>query len=324
MNDSAAPVDSPALKWIGRLLAVPPAFMLTMSGVFKLMKPDMVTEGFAKMGYPPSAIVPLGAIELLATLLFLIPQTSVLGAVLLTGYLGGATAAHVQAADPWAQIFTPPALGAVIWLSLVFRDRRMRSLLPIRWAINPEQRSSVLVKIFAVLGFVVIGTMTYIAQLPDEYSVARSIKIAAPPEAIFPKMNSMRQSLEWSPWMKLDPNMTITHEGPEEGEGASYKWVGNDQVGAGRLTIIESRPHELVKSKLEFFKPMEDTCVVDFALQPEGNETLVTWKMSGRYPFMGKVMCMFMDMDGMIGKDFDAGLQNLKSLIESPQPQPAP
>lgn len=325
MNDPNQPADSPSLKWIGRFLMLPPAALLTMSGVMKLMKPDMVTEGWAKSGYPANSLIPLGVIELTATLLFLIPQTSVLGAVILTGYLGGATATHVRAGDPWAQIFTPVILGMVIWLSLVLRDRRMRALLPIRFAANPEHRTSIFVKIFALLGFVLIGAMGYVAQLPDEYTVSRSIKIAAPPEAIFPHMNNLRKSNEWSPWMKLDPNMTITREGPEEGEGASYKWVGNDKVGEGSLAIVESRPNELVKSELKFVKPMEDVALVDFALQPDGNETLVTWTMYGKQQFLQKAICStFMDLDAMIGKDFDTGLQNLKTLVEAQKTEPAP
>lgn len=307
--------DSPALKWLGRLLTLPPAALLIMSGVMKVTKAEMVVEGFAKFGFPANSLVPIGLVELTSTLLFLIPQTAILGAVLLTGYLGGATATHVHAGDAW---FMPVVIGAVIWLALVLRDRRLRALLPIRFAANPAQRTSIFVKIFAVLGFAAIGALGYISQWPDDYAVARSTKIAAHPEVIFPHMNNLRQSQVWSPWMKLDPNMNVTFEGPEEGEGASYKWNGNDKVGEGSLTIIESRPNELVKSKLKFLKPMEDTCEVDFVLQPDGKETLVTWKMHGRYPFMGKVMCMFMNMDAMIGKDFEAGLANLKTLVEAP------
>lgn len=324
MNNPIEPTDSPALKWIGRFLSLPPAALLTMSGVMKLAKPDMVVEGWAKSGYPASALLPLGVIELTATLLFLIPQTAVLGAVILTGYLGGATGVHVRAGDSWGEIFTPVIIGVVLWLALVLRDRRLRALLPIRFAANPEQRTSIFVKIFAVLGFVAIGAATFVAQRPDEYSVSRSIKIAAPPEVIFPHMNNLRKSNEWSPWMKLDPNMTITHTGPEEGQGANYKWVGNDKVGEGSLTIVESRPNELVKSELKFVRPMEDVATVDFALQPDGNETLVTWKIYGPQQFLQKAVCMFMNMDAMIGKDFDTGLQNLKTLVESQKTEPAP
>jgi hypothetical protein len=166
--------------------------------------------------------------------------------------------------------------------------------------------------------------MGYVAQRPDEFAVSRSIKIAAPPEAVFPHMNNLRKSVEWSPWAKLDPNMTTTYEGPEEGEGASYKWVGNDKVGEGQLTIVESRPNELVRTRLEFVKPMEDKAMADFTVQPEGDQTLVTWKLYGPQQFIQKAVCMFMNMDAMVGKDFEAGLQNLKTLVEAPKPEPAP
>lgn len=321
MTDTATipPANPPALTWIGRFLAVAPALMLTMSGVMKLMKPDMVTEGFAKMGYPESAIVPLGVIELVATLLYLIPQTSVLGAVLLTGYLGGATATHVQAGDAWAQIFTAPVLGAVLWLSLVLRDYRMRQLLPIRWAMDPTKKTPVLQKVFVVAALAVIAAMAYVAQRPDQFTISRSIQIAAPPDTVFPHMNDLRKSMEWSPWAKLDPNMKSTFEGPDAGEGAKYHWVSDQQnVGEGKMTIVESRPNELVKCELEFIKPMQGKSTVDFILQPEGDGTVVTWKMYGKQQFMEKAFCMFMDMDKMVGGDFEKGLQNLKSLVETP------
>lgn len=323
MNQPIEPVNPPALKWIGRLLTLPPAALLIMSGVMKLMKPDMVTEGWAKSGYPANSLVPIGVVELVCTLLFLIPQTAVLGAVLLTGYLGGATATHVRAGDPWGQIFTPVIIGAVLWLALVLRDHRLRGLLPIRFAAHPAQRRSIFVPILAVLGLVAIGFAGYVANRPDEFAVSRSVTIAAPPEAVFPQMNNLRKSVEWSPWTKLDPNMTTTYTGPEEGEGASYKWNGNDKVGEGSLTITESRPNELVRTRLEFVRPMEDKAMVDFTLHPEGEQTVVTWKMYGRQQFVQKAVCMFMNMDAMLGKDFEEGLQNLKTRVEAEKSKPA-
>ncbi len=325
MNDFSEPADHPALKWIGRFLTIPPVLMLTMSGVFKLMKPDFVVEGFTKMGYPESAIVPLGVIELLSTLLFLIPQTAVLGAVLLTGYLGGATATHVHASDPWAQIFTAPIIGAVIWLALVLRDRRLRMLLPIRWAANPEHRSSVLVKVFAVIGFIAIGLATYIAMQPDEMRVTRSLKMTAPPTAVFAQLNDFRKWETWSPWAKMDPNTKYTYEGPESGEGAMFSWVGDEKtVGSGKMTILESRSSEFLKMKLEFLTPMQATNTTEFTLKPDGDQTEVVWSMYGKSAFMFKAMGLVTNMDKMIGDDFEKGLASIKTLAEAPAPQAAP
>ncbi len=324
MNDFSEPADSPALKWIGRILSLPPAALLTMSGVMKLMKPEMVTEGFAKMGYPDSAIVPLGAIELTATLLFLIPQTAILGAVVLTGYLGGATATHLQAGDPWAQVFTAPVIGAVIWLALVLRDYRMRQLLPIRWAADPDKRTSIFVKIFAVLGFVAIGLATYIAMQPDSMAITRSIKIAAPPSAVYAQLNDFHKWEDWSPWAKMDPNAKNTFEGPESGEGAMFSWAGNDQVGEGKMTIIEVKPDEFIKMKLEFKKPMECTNLTEFVLKPAGDQTELVWTMSGKSPFVAKAMTLVMDMDKMVGDDFEKGLAAIKSIAEGKPKEPAP
>lgn len=315
-NLSTPPANPPALKWLGRLLSAGPVLLLTMSGVMKLMKPDMVTEGFTKFGYPESVLVPLGVVELVSTLLYLIPQTSVIGAVLLTGYLGGATATHVRMIDPW---YMPVILGVVIWLGLVLREPRLRQLLPVTWAADPAKKTPVLQKLFVVAVLAGIAGMAYVAQRPDEFTITRSTKIAASPDVVFPHMNDLHKSLEWSPWAKLDPNMKSTFEGPEAGEAAVYKWESKEQnVGEGKMTILESRPNELVKCKLEFIKPMEGTSTVDFILQPEGDQTVVTWKMYGRQQFVEKAFCMFMDMDKMVGGDFEKGLQNLKTLLETP------
>ncbi|MBI5757610.1 MAG: DoxX family protein [Planctomycetales bacterium] len=117
------------MLWIGRILSTLPVLMLLMSGVMKLVKPTEVVEGFAKLGWPDSLALGLGIVELVCTVLYVIPRTSVLGAILLTGYLGGATATHVRIGDPF---IAPIILGVVIWLGLFLRDARLRVLIPLR------------------------------------------------------------------------------------------------------------------------------------------------------------------------------------------------
>ena len=117
------------------------------------------------------------------------------------------------------------------------------------------------------------------AMQPSEYRVARSLAIAAPPDAIFPHVNELKQWEAWNPWGKIDPNMKLTYEGPAAGVGAAYSWVGNNEVGSGRMTITESRPNELVKFKLEFYKPMAGVSDAEFTFKPQGNQTEVTWAM---------------------------------------------
>ncbi len=314
-NLSTPPVNSPALKWLGRFLSAGPVLLLIMSGVMKLMKPDMVLEGFAKFGYPESVLIPLGVVELVSTLLYIIPQTSVLGAVLLTGYLGGATATHVRVSDPW---YMTVILGVVIWLGLVLREPRLRPLLPIRWAVDPNQKGSLLLKAFVVLALAAIGSMTYIAMQPDEMRVTRSMKINAAPAAVFAQLDDFHKWETWSPWAKMDPNAKNTFDGPASGAGAMFHWAGNDQVGEGKMTIVESRPGEFLKMKLEFIKPMQCTNTAEFTLKPEGEQTELVWAMYGHSPFIGKAMGVFMDMDKMVGDDFEKGLASIKANAEGP------
>jgi hypothetical protein len=128
---------SKMMLWAGRILSALPVLMLIMSGVMKLTKVAPVLEGFAKSGYPESVIVPLGIVELVSTLLYVIPQTSVLGAILLTGYLGGATASHVRGGEAF---ITPVILGVLVWLGLFLRDARIRALVPLRRQTVGESR----------------------------------------------------------------------------------------------------------------------------------------------------------------------------------------
>jgi len=127
MNEPAP--DSRKMLWTGRVLSALPALMLLMSGVMKLLRPPAVVDGFAKFGYAEHQAMPLGIVEIVCTVLYIIPQTAVLGAILLTGYLGGATATHFRISDPW---FAPVILGIVIWLGLYLRDHRLRALVPLR------------------------------------------------------------------------------------------------------------------------------------------------------------------------------------------------
>ena len=120
-----------------------------------------------------------------------------------------------------------------------------------------------------------------------------------------------------SPWAKLDPSMKKTHEGAPAGTGAIYSWSGNDQVGEGRMTLTESRPSELIRIKLEFMKPFAATNTTEFTFKPEGNQTMVTWSMFGMNNFIAKAFGLFMNMDKMVGGDFEKGLASMKSVVET-------
>lgn len=124
----AAPVSTRML-WAGRVISAIPVLMLLLSAAMKFARPVDVVEGFARMGYPERLAIPLGILELACTLLYIVPRTAVLGAILLTGYLGGAIATHVRIGDA----FVPPVVfGVLVWLGLFLRDRRLRELIPVR------------------------------------------------------------------------------------------------------------------------------------------------------------------------------------------------
>jgi hypothetical protein len=154
---------------------------------------------------------------------------------------------------------------------------------------------------------------------PSGYRVMRSLAINAPPAAVFPHVNELKKWETWNPWGKIDPNMKLTYDGPPSGVGASYSWVGNNEVGEGKATIVESRPGEFIRFKLEFFKPMAGVSDTVFTFRPQGTQTEVTWDMSGRNNFIGKAFCMFMNMDKMVGGQFEKGLADMKSIVEAPK-----
>jgi hypothetical protein len=169
-----------------------------------------------------------------------------------------------------------------------------------------------------------------VALQPNDYRVTRSATMAAPAEEVFSHVNDFHKWNAWSPWAKLDPDAKNSFEGSEAGEGAVFRWSGNDEVGEGSLTILESKPNEHIGMKLEFIRPFPDSCLTEFDFQPAGNETKVTWTMLGRHPgFVSKAFCFVMNMDKMIGRDFDKGLANIKAIVEAPEsakpepPQPS-
>jgi hypothetical protein len=133
---------------------------------------------------------------------------------------------------------------------------------------------------------------------------------------VFAHVNDLHKWQAWSPWAKQDPAAENTFEGPPAGIGASLAWVGK-KVGQGRMTITDSRPNEYVRFKLEFRKPFEATNTAEFTFAPEGDQTVVTWSMTGRNNFVCKAVGLFINFDKMIGGDFEKGLADLKSMSES-------
>jgi uncharacterized protein YndB with AHSA1/START domain len=178
-------------------------------------------------------------------------------------------------------------------------------------------------KLLLTLLVVLAVFLVIVAMQPAEFRVARSTTISAPPAVVFAQVNDLHKWQEWSPWAKLDPNSRTTFEGPPAGEGAVFGWAGNDQVGEGKMTIIESRPTERVKFRLDFVKPFAGTNEAEFTFQPQGADTLVTWSMTGRKNFVMKAIGLFMNCDKMIGPEFEKGLAQLNAASKTAT-NPAP
>ena len=162
---------------------------------------------------------------------------------------------------------------------------------------------------------VVAAVLVYASTKPDTFRVQRSTTVSAPPAAVYALIDDFHRWGEWSPFEKLDPAMRRTFDGAPRGVGAVYAWAGNGKAGAGRMEIVEARPTR-VAIRLDFEKPMRVRNTAEFTLEPAGEATRVTWAMHGPNLFIGKVIGLFVDMDRMVGRDFEAGLAALKAAAE--------
>ncbi|MDX6531033.1 MAG: hypothetical protein QOH41_3323 [Blastocatellia bacterium] len=172
-------------------------------------------------------------------------------------------------------------------------------------------------KILIGIAVIVVVLVVVIALQSSTYHVERSATINAPAAAVFAQVNDFHKWNAWSPWAKLDPAMKQTFEGAPAGSGAVYTWTGNKQVGEGRMTITESHPSDLVKINLQFLRPFAGNSVTVFTFRPEGNQTTVTWSMTGEKNFLAKAFHLVVNMDKMVGGDFEKGLAQMKSVAEA-------
>jgi hypothetical protein len=172
---------------------------------------------------------------------------------------------------------------------------------------------------FILLGLLVLVVLFVVVVItrPDNFRVSRSATIGAPPAVIFPFVNDLHKFQIWSPFAKIDPESKLTYSGPESGKGASFAWAGNAKAGEGSMTCTECEPNEQLGYRLDFLKPFKGTNQVEFTFKPNGDQTVVSWTMSGTYNFVTKAMSVFMDCDKMCGPLFEKGLADLKGLAES-------
>ena len=172
-------------------------------------------------------------------------------------------------------------------------------------------------KILFVLVAIALVCVIVVALQPSDYRVERTTTIAAPASQVFAQVNDFHKWEAWSPWAKLDPNAKMTFSGPDAGKGAMAAWAGDENVGVGKMTIVESTPDEAVNIKVVFTEPFEGNINSDFAFEPEGDQTKVTWAMHGHHGFVEKAFCLVMGGLDMIGDDEQKGLANLKSVVEA-------
>ncbi|HWY78304.1 MAG TPA: SRPBCC family protein [Verrucomicrobiae bacterium] len=171
--------------------------------------------------------------------------------------------------------------------------------------------------ILIVVAALIVLFLIVVALRPSDFSVTRSARIAGPPEAAFAEVNDLHHWEAWSPWARIDPAAKNTYEGPPAGTGATFGWSGNNKVGEGRMIITESRPNELIRFRLEFQRPMQGTNVAEFTFEPEDNQTVVTWTMSGKYNFVGKAFGLIINCEKMMGGQFEKGLAQLNSVVRA-------
>ncbi len=168
----------------------------------------------------------------------------------------------------------------------------------------------------AIVALAVVGVLAYAATQPDEFRVTRTASIKAPAERIHPLVDDLRRHREWSSWETKDPGMKRSYSGAASGKGQVYEWDGNNEIGAGRITIADSTPQRIVFD-MHFLRPFDSRSTGEIALKPGGDVTEVTWSMYGSQLFIGKVMCLFFNMDTMIGREFETGLARLKTVTEA-------
>jgi len=177
--------------------------------------------------------------------------------------------------------------------------------------------SPMLLKILIALAALIVGFVIFVATRPSDFRVTRSITVAAPASIVFAQVNDLHNYHLWNPFGKADPAMKVAFDGPRSGRDASLSWSGNSQVGVGRMTIAESRPNEHIRMLLDFIKPFPSTANAEFTFKSEGDRTAVTWSMYGTHTFVPKMISVVMNMDKMIGDEFEKGLAEMKVISEA-------
>lgn len=174
-----------------------------------------------------------------------------------------------------------------------------------------------ILKLFALVGLAILGISIYAAMLPSDFKITRELKINASPDTLFPYINNSKLSNDWMPWKKSDPDAEMVYSGPTDGLGAKTSWDSRGRMGKGEAEVIESVPQKSVKTQLTYTRPMNMAQIAEISLHPASDGTVVRWTVSGQNSFMGRVFCIFMNMDKMVGSQFEEGLKTLQQMTEA-------
>ena len=296
---------------------------LLASGITKIVAPDLMKPpaGSPDLGWTDDAMLGLAILEIVGAVLYLLPFSAVLGAIIMTAYIGGAIATHVRVGDAFA---VQVILGILIWLGLVFRDARLRAVLPIRSVSSqPAGPSGCLsfIGISFLTLIILIGVFAGVANsLPDNFTMSRSITIDAPPSKVYPHVADFNKWKAWNPFEKPDPNMkpeiAMAKKSPI---GSTYRWSSEMPNVGGMMRITDYAPNERIKINLEFETPHKSTGNATFTFKKAyDDKTDVTWTMDGQSPFEFKVMRgVPMVMDKLLGSMFEQGLADMKTAVEA-------
>ena len=175
-------------------------------------------------------------------------------------------------------------------------------------------------KFLFLLILVIAGLAGYVALQPDNFRIERRMTVDAAPQEVFAQVNDFHKWDDWSPWAKLDPDATVAFEGPRAGQGAVFKWAGNDKIGQGTMTLVANKPGEFVRIDVEIVKPFEGKSTSEFTFRPQGERTQVTWASYGPMDYLSKAMCLIMSMEKVLGPDMEKGLVRMKAVAEGRSP----
>jgi hypothetical protein len=166
-----------------------------------------------------------------------------------------------------------------------------------------------IVAVIAILAIVIF-------MQPTEFTIERTASFKAPNSAVYSQINDFRNWDAWSPWAKIDSNMTVTYDGPMLGTGSQYMWNANSDAGSGKMMIIGSIPGKYIEIQLDFYEPLPSSNTMIFTISGDSSQSTVTWTMSGTNNFMAKAFNLFFNNEKMIGADFEKGFASLKTIVE--------